>query len=44
MGDPIKENLAAVLHWKNDLRVDNIPLPPKPQPNGEFNFTAGDIL
>ena len=35
MGDLIKENVAAVLHAKKDLRVDNIPLPTKPAPNGE---------
>ena len=37
MGHFIRENLAAVLHAKNDLRVNSTSLPNKPGPQGESN-------
>ena len=39
------KNLAAILHKKHDLRVEEVPLPEPPGPNGEecfifFRFAA----
>lgn len=35
MGDLKKENLAVVLHDIQNLKVENIPLPEKPGPEGK---------
>lgn len=35
MGDLKKENLAVVLHDVQNLKVENIPLPEKPGPEGK---------
>ena len=38
MGDLEKENLAAVLCGVNDLKVQNVPVPLKPGPQGKTDY------